>query len=160
MAEGILEREKDDPKLSWGVLDPSAFAEHGGPSIAEQINEILVKAKKVPFREADNKRVGQKGAISGWAQVRQRLYGDADGNPMICCFNTCVDSIRTIPVLQHDPDKPEDLDTEAEDHAADEWRYACMSRPFNRNRTQESKKQEIGYAQKRESPKLDAWATF
>jgi len=24
---------------------------------------------------------------------------------------------------------PEDLDTAMEDHAADEWRYACMSRP-------------------------------
>ena len=24
----------------------------------------------------------------------------------------------------------EDVDTEQEDHAADEWRYACMSRPI------------------------------
>ena len=49
---------------------------------------------------------------------------------MLYCFNTCVDSIRTIPSLQHDPDRPEDLDTEGEDHAADEWRYACMARPW------------------------------
>jgi hypothetical protein len=28
------------------------------------------------------------------------------------------------------PDRPEDLDTSAEDHAADECRYACMSRPW------------------------------
>jgi hypothetical protein len=35
-------------------------------------------------------------------------------------------------VLQHDPEKAEDLDTKAEDHAADEWRYACMSRPWTR----------------------------
>jgi hypothetical protein len=52
------------------------------------------------------------------------------GTPMAFCFNTCTDSIRTIPVLQHDPDKAEDLDTKAEDHAADDWRYACMSRPW------------------------------
>ena len=25
--------------------------------------------------------------------------------------------------------KPEDVDTEMEDHVADEWRYFCMSRP-------------------------------
>ena len=25
--------------------------------------------------------------------------------------------------------RPEDLDTELEDHVADEWRYLCMSRP-------------------------------
>ena len=39
-------------------------------------------------------------------------------------------SIRTIPALQHDPARPEDVNTESEDHAGDEWRYACMSRPF------------------------------
>ena len=64
--------------------------------------------------------------------MRARLNGNADGLPMIVTFHTCVDSIRTIPVMQHDRDKPEDMDTEGEDHAADEWRYACMSRPFNR----------------------------
>jgi hypothetical protein len=32
--------------------------------------------------------------------------------------------------LQHDPDRPEDLDTTAEDHAANDWRYACNSRPW------------------------------
>jgi hypothetical protein len=47
---------------------------------------------------------------------------------MMVCFSTCTDSIRTIPVLQHDAMRPEDLDTDGEDHAADEWRYACMSR--------------------------------
>ena len=36
---------------------------------------------------------------------------------MIYCFSTCVASIRTIPVLQHDPARAEDLDTTAEDHA-------------------------------------------
>jgi hypothetical protein len=93
----------------------------------------------VYFREADNKRVGRNGAMGGWDMMRQRLIGDADGNPMIVCFDTCVDSIRTIPVLQHDPDKPEDLMTEAEDHAADEWRYACMSRPYTRTKRMEKK---------------------
>jgi hypothetical protein len=60
------------------------------------------------------------------------MLGDVDGHPMIVCTTDCVDSIRTIPVLQHDPDKPEDLDTTAEDHAADDWRYGCMSRPWVR----------------------------
>ncbi len=48
---------------------------------------------------------------------------------MIYCFDSCRDSIRTIPVLQHDPENAEDM-AEGEDHAADEWRYACMSRPY------------------------------
>src|SRR2546429_1499661 len=52
---------------------------------------------------------------------------DGDGRPMIVCFSTCADSIRTIPVLQHDAMRPEDVDTTGEDHAGDDWRYACMS---------------------------------
>ncbi|MEO7026517.1 MAG: hypothetical protein ABI056_03090, partial [Caulobacteraceae bacterium] len=42
------------------------------------------------------------------------------------------DFIRTVPVLQHDRDRPEDLDTAAEDHVADETRYACLARPWLR----------------------------
>jgi hypothetical protein len=40
------------------------------------------------------------------------------------------DLIRTLPSAQHDPDRPEDLDTSGEDHALDDARYACMSRPY------------------------------
>jgi hypothetical protein len=51
---------------------------------------------------------------------------------MIYFFSTCRDTIRTLPALQHDDKKPEDVDTESEDHAPDEIRYACMSRPYIR----------------------------
>lgn len=127
VAEGIKQREEGDPAITYGVIDPSAFAQDGGPSIAERMSRVGVK-----WRPADNKRVTKLGALGGWDQMRARLKGDAEGNPMLVFFSTCRDAIRTIPVLQHDPEKPEDLDTEAEDHAADEVRYACMSRPFVR----------------------------
>lgn len=126
VADGIKEREKGDGILQ-GVLDPSAFKQDGGPSIAERM-----ALRGVHFRPADNTRVPLRGAMSGWDAMRARFIGDGDGNPMIACFATCVDSIRTIPVLQHDPDKPEDLNTDSEDHAADDWRYACSSRPWAR----------------------------
>jgi hypothetical protein len=45
-------------------------------------------------------------------------------------LDCCDDSIRTVPSLQVDETDPEDLDTEGEDHAADELRYACMGRPW------------------------------
>lgn len=128
VGEGIWERERSDPKIKDGVLDPSAFAEDGGPSLAERIT--AGSGNKIFFRKADNARVQGRGAMGGWDQMRGRLIGDSDGLPMIVCFSTCTDSIRTIPVLQHDALKPEDLDTTNEDHAADEWRYACMSRPW------------------------------
>jgi hypothetical protein len=49
---------------------------------------------------------------------------------MLYVFDICTDFIRTVPMLQHDAERPEDLDTAAEDHVADEARYACMSRPW------------------------------
>jgi hypothetical protein len=126
VARGIREREeKDQHKPTYRVLDPAAFAEDGGPSIAD----AMVK-EKVIFKPADNARVAGRGAMGGWDQMRGRMVGDEDGKPMIVTFSTCLDSIRTIPALQHDKSKPEDLDSDMEDHAADEWRYACMSRPW------------------------------
>lgn len=122
------DHEKAMARIDSGVLDPAAFAVDGGPSIAERIR--TGSGDKIVFRPADNRRVPQRGAMGGWDAMRQRFKGDEDGNPMIACFSTCKDSIRTIPVLQHDRDRPEDLDTDGEDHAADEWRYACMSRPW------------------------------
>ena len=124
VAKGILEREQPGEAIKYSVLDPSAFAVDGGPSIAERM-----AVHKVMFHRADNKRVAQKGALGGWDQMRARMIG-LEGRPMIYCFSTCIDSIRTIPALQHDPDRPEDVDTDGEDHAADDWRYACMSRPW------------------------------
>ena len=61
--------------------------------------------------------------------MRARLRGDGE-RPMLYVFDTCIDFIRTVPMLQHDAERPEDLDTAAEDHVADEARYACMSRPW------------------------------
>lgn len=133
LADGIIDREEQDPKLSYGVADPSMFAEDGGPSHAERLNTALLHAGLISFRPADNKRVPQRGAMGGWDQMRARLIGIA-GSPMLYCFSTCRDSIRTIPVLQHDQAKPEDLDSDGEDHAADEWRYACMSRPWQKEK--------------------------
>lgn len=132
VAQGIIERERNESALiKYGVLDPSAFAQDGGPSIAERMHGMAKRmGAALLFRPADNKRVTARGAMGGWDQMRSRMKGDAQGRPMVACFETCRDSIRTIPVLQHDRDKPEDLDTESEDHAADDWRYACMSRPW------------------------------
>ena len=124
VADRIRELERDDGRIAYGVLDPSAFASDGGPSIAERMAR-----RGVHFRRADNARVAQRGALGGWDQLRARLVGEG-GRPGIYLFSTCADTIRTLPALQHDAARPEDVDSQAEDHAADEVRYACMSRPW------------------------------
>ena len=131
VAQGILARElypnpdqldTDHPYLrqniAYGACDPSMFVRDGGPSISE-----TMAANGCFWRRADNKR------IPGWAEMRRRLVG-VDGRPLLYFLAKCDDSIRTIPTLQVDETNPEDLDTESEDHAADETRYACMSRPW------------------------------
>jgi hypothetical protein len=150
--------EKHGDNISYGVLDPSAFASDGGPSIAERL--ASGSGGQVWFRRADNTRVTRKGAIGGWDQMRARLVGDAQGRPMVVTFATCIDSIRTIPFLQHDPDRLEDLITDSEDHAADEWRYACMSRPFVPTLERAKPEDLVGYKTMHTTNKPGDWVTW
>lgn len=143
VGSGIAVREAGE-KVRYGVLDPAAFNQDGGPSIGERINKVLHSASRVGFHKADNTRVGKRGALSGWDQVRARIGGD-DRGPRLFVFDTCKDFIRTIPVLQHDPDRQEDLDTESEDHVADEVRYGCLSRPWIPNPVAKPKPTEMEY---------------
>ena len=161
---GLWEREKNDPEISYGVLDPSTFREDGGPSIYERMmigsGANGKGGHRITFRHADNTRVPGKGAMGGWDNVRARLKGDEDGNPMIVCFSTCVDSIRTIPALQHDQAKPEDLDTDMEDHAADDWRYACASRPWVKTKPANQPTNISGYRPVENSVQVDDWVAY
>lgn len=154
---GIVEREINDGKIDYGVLDTACFAEDGGPSIAEQIrNGMVAEAKKrgisapFAFRHADKTRVAGIGSAVGWGAVRSRLIGDDDGNPMMVVFSTCHDFIRTVPALQHDKNKPEDVDTDSEDHIADDVRYGCNSRPWVRSAAAAVRRKPNDYGSMRE----------
>lgn len=103
VAKAIVERTGDE-QIAYTVADPAIFAADGGPCIAETY-------RKHGFlcRPADNKRV------AGWQQMRGRIEGE-DGVPMAYWFKTCKESIRTIPAQQHDDHRPEDMNSEGEDH--------------------------------------------
>jgi Terminase large subunit, T4likevirus-type, N-terminal len=124
VGSGIVALEPEgNPKYS--VLDPSAFARDGGPSIAERMAD-----KGAMFERAINARVDSlDGRTGGWNMIRHRLNGEF-GQPMLFFFNTCTHTVRTLPEQQHDKSNPEDIDTEGEDHCSDMLRYACMSRPW------------------------------
>jgi PBSX family phage terminase large subunit len=102
-----------------GVADPAIFSADGGESIAETAQKYSVY-----FTPGDNQR------IPGWMQIHYRMAFDENGYPMMYIFNNCKGFIRTIPTLLYDEHKVEDLDTEGEDHIADETRYFCMARPI------------------------------
>lgn len=115
VAIGIRHKEAEDEKIAFSIADPSIFKRDGGPSIAE-----VMAGNGVICMPADNTR------IIGWNEVRRRLRGE--DKPLVYIFSTCQHLIRTMPVLQHDEHKPEDVDTDSEDHSADMFRYGIMAR--------------------------------
>jgi hypothetical protein len=106
-------------KKIQGIADPAIWDAETGESIAD-----VAARHQVYFTPGDNKR------IPGWMQCHYRFAFDENGFPMVYIFDTCKAFIRTIPLLQYDEHKVEDVDTEGEDHIADEFRYFCMSRPI------------------------------
>lgn len=115
--------EREHPLLAGreilGVADPSIWDGSRGESVAD----TAVK-HGLYFTPGVNDR------IPGWMQVHYRLAFDEAGFANMYIFNTCRAFIRTIPTLEFDDQRPEDLNTDGEDHVADEVRYMCMARPI------------------------------
>ena len=90
-------REAQDEKIAYGVLDPAAFAQDGGPSIAERIAK---SRRDVPPRRQPPRRPGRRhGRLGPTARApggRCRRQADAGGVLDLRRL------IRTLPVLQHD----------------------------------------------------------
>ncbi len=134
VGQGIKLRELGDSPIdeSLSVADPAIWKEDGGPSIAEKMLKCDPKRKGEMvgprFRAADNTRV------IGWQEMHSRMQYEGAENeaPMLYVTEDCKDWWRTVPALQHDEHKREDVDTRMEDHAGDDTRYACMARPVSR----------------------------
>ena len=133
--EEIKKVEDQHPYLKGktirGVADPAIWASDTG----ESVNDVALRYH-IYFTKGDHER------IAGWMQMHYRMAFDDNGYPMMYIFKNCKAFIRTIPLLMYDEVKVEDLDTDLEDHVADEARYMCMSRPIkpviaNRNIKQE-----------------------
>lgn len=102
-----------------GIADPAIWDAQTGESIAD-----TAAKHQVYFSPGDHKR------IPGWMQMHYRFAFDENGFPLFYVFKNCKNFIRTIPMLQFDEHKVEDLDTDGEDHIADMVRYVLMSRPI------------------------------
>ncbi len=91
--------------------------------------------------DAENPTVAEKFKDVGWDMVKglnSRFLGlvqvhdmlkqlGEDGRPMMLIFKSCHAFIRTIPGLVAAENRPEDVDTNGEDHCYDETRYMMMS---------------------------------
>ena len=67
--------------------------------------------------------------LSGKLQIHSRLAFDETGKPMLQIFSTCTQMIRTLPSVPYSRTKPEDIDTDSEDHLVDALRYLLVMHP-------------------------------
>lgn len=124
--DGIIERIKDESAENLhfdNIADPAIFDKSRGDSVADQMRPDGVNPG-LSFRKGDNTR------LAGLMQVHERLRFAPDGRPKMYIFSNCVDWIRTVPNLPYSMTKPEDIDTDAEDHAYDDTRYFLMAHPI------------------------------
>ncbi len=130
----IARVEREHPWLAGyritGVADPAIW-----DASRVEANAETAERCGVYFERGDNRR------LAGWMQLHDRLRFDENGYPMLYIFRTCREFLRTVPTLQYSKTAPEDVDTEQEDHIADEARYLCMLVPL---REQQRKKEKRG----------------
>jgi hypothetical protein len=120
--------------LGPGVGDPAMWEQKGtGRSVA-----LAFRDEGLYLYPGINDRVNGKMQLH-WRLATTRYdpgnpgadeAGLVPAKPRLVVFNTCVHWIRTLPLLQYDPVKVEDVDSRSEDHAYDETRYLCMTRPI------------------------------
>lgn len=146
IAAGIVERElymnihnrvRPGPADNsiWDVLDGNSFAAQMAKSV--KVNGSTYRG--VEWTHSD-KSPGSR--IAGWDKVRLYLkngmrntYKLPSGvvvqapreKPGMFVFDTCTYFLDLFPVLPRDEDKPDDVDTDSEDHIGDEVRYRILA---------------------------------
>lgn len=139
-AAGMLCRQYE--RVEYVAADEQMWYQTGvgAPSLAEEMQRGLVDAfgkdlERAPkLIEATHGR-GSRAAKLAVLHQYLRWTATKDGTvqpwqrPRLRFKRRCGAAIRTLPALPYDPHKPEDVDTEAEDHAYDGICAYLMSRP-------------------------------
>lgn len=139
VAKGIKERETAfienglvPIRISGGIADSAIDSSDNGPTVRSDM-----ESQGVQWEMADKAPGSRK---QGWLQMRKMLRNslnlDKDGNvktspreePGLFFFRTCKHAIELIPSMPRDDKDLDDIDTDAEDHIADEIRYRCRDR--------------------------------
>lgn len=109
-------------RVEAGPADSAIFAVENGRSIADDMARVGV-------RWTDSEK-GPGSRQTGLERVRQMLKAATAAPreaPGLFFFDTCRHSLRTLPVLPRDKKKPDDVDTESEDHIYDAVRYRAIT---------------------------------
>lgn len=101
------------------VGDPSMWASNREGQRYKSV-EKMYREEGVPLTKASNERV------AGWGLLHTLLDFDEQRPPSLQVTRDCANLIRTLPLMVQDSNKPEDIDTDLEDHAPDALRYLAM----------------------------------
>lgn len=104
--------------IAWIQGDPAMYTK--GQDKSKSIRDQFIDANSIfgyKIKPASNDRIG------GWTNYHNWLRIAPDGQPYYLVAENCINLIRTLPELIHDENKVEDVDSDSEDHAADDQRY-------------------------------------
>lgn len=127
VAQGILARERQmgiENRVLPGPADSAIYAVTDEASIGQNM-----ESEGVFFTPADKRPGSRK---NGWELMRDRFNAVVQDQEKagFYVFDTCRDFIRTVPSLARDTKDPDDVDTDAEDHIADDCRYMVLSADY------------------------------
>lgn len=115
-----MDKDGTPEQYRYTVIDTAAFAKAG---YSETAAEIFERHGVTGLIAAAKERVVGWNAVHTYLRWKAATSSSNAQDPLFKVFSTCVNLIRTIPLLQHDTLHPEDVDSDGEDHAADELRY-------------------------------------
>lgn len=123
-AMGIEFRKNPADTSLWGATSQKvAGREITQAELMRQVTDAEgVSINWIPAKKGPGSR------INGAQVVVQALKNSKKGKRGgFYVTRNCRHFIRTVPILMPDPDNWEDVDTDMEDHAWDEWRYSMTS---------------------------------
>lgn len=113
--------------ISVGNADGQIFNKinDDDPTIAEWFEK-----EGIEWDRADKSKGSR---VQGLALMQERMLSSMqnNGRPALYIMRRNADFIETVPTLPPDPKNPDDVDTEAEDHAYDGARYAVLRARLN-----------------------------
>ncbi len=122
VARRIAEREKHDERVGIEMgpsfTGPDLFHKAGGQYGAQNSHAETFRRAGVKFRPA----WAAKGSRAAGAMEIIRLLE----NDLLAVFSNCTHWLRTVPTIEPDSEDPDDVDTEAEDHAWDTTRQGLV----------------------------------
>jgi hypothetical protein len=127
VAQRIKAREFHDERLglevSLRLTGPDLFAKGGAQYGVQNVHAQTFRSEGIAFRPW---WAGPGSRKAGALLVKQALENDE-----FAVFATCEHWIRTVPTLEPDPEDPDDVDSESDDHMFDMTKAALMRRTSN-----------------------------